>query len=164
MLSAALLLTGCASRTNEKQETELSSENCAIKLPKGWQDAQGGLNQNAVLEAADMDKKQYFIVIEEPKGETPVTLSDYMKLIQINVAENLDKIQMSAPEQTQIGGMDALQIKTSGTLSGTEVEYSIFVVDGGELFYQLVGWTQAGKTEDAAAVFSEIAASFQKTD
>lgn len=149
LLTVVLCLsTACgANGPGKGAEIKAADGTLQCKVPDGWQDVSGKLNNKASLEVADLKSDRYMIAIPELKYDldADLTLEGYSKIIVDNVLKTAKDAKIIGTEKTQVGGNDALLTKISASVENVKIMYWICCVEFPDKYTQILGWTLAGK-------------------
>ncbi|MDH5727960.1 MAG: hypothetical protein OEZ58_03155, partial [Gammaproteobacteria bacterium] len=114
-----LFISACANTPNKsKQNIILSDDGLSeISLQKNWR-KQHNLNQVASIQAADMQRELYLIVISEQVDPSRgISLTDYSCLTVSNIANNLEQAAITDQHELIIDGQKAIQTEVRGIIN-----------------------------------------------
>ncbi|HEY9645942.1 MAG TPA: hypothetical protein V6C88_06215 [Chroococcidiopsis sp.] len=114
-----------------------------ITVPEGWKEDRQ-LNDQAQLQAANLDKELYLIVLSEAKADLPtdMNLVRHSEITRSIVVENLSNAEVTGPTAvTRVGDYPAVQYEIRGTLKDINVLYVHTTVETGDRFNQILAWT-----------------------
>lgn len=149
-------------------ETVLSSTDNELELvvPEGWV-TQTELHNEAQIQAANLEKETYTIVLSEEKTTLPedLTLERHSELTRGLLVENLADPTVTGPtEVTEINGQPALQYEIVGSIGGIEVAYLHTTVETSDRFTQILAWTLPEQLEANKAELQTVTGSFRVAD
>lgn len=133
-----------------------------ITVPGHWseQDLQ---TPDASLQAGNLFREEYLVVIHEPKADfdPDFTIDDYAEVIGDIVSEGTENIDRGQVSTLEIQGLPARRYRLEGSVDGIRIVYLMTFVETADRFYQLMMWTLPSKEEAAFAHFEEAAANFR---
>lgn len=130
-----------------------------VKLPMHWRLLKN-LNDDAQLQAGNLAREEYLMVINELKSDFEGTLEEYGALVSDNLKDALKDAEMSGPEKITVNGVDALQYEVSGSINNVSIAYLLTAVEGPESFHQISEWTLKSKEGTAFPIFQEVLQTF----
>ncbi len=133
----------------------------SVKLPGNWK-LLDGLHEDAGLQAGNLRREEYFIVISETKEDFAGDLREYSDLTAGNMVSALTKGSGGAVRELSLDGMPALQRTISGVADNANVTYLQTVVESDTRFHQVLGWTLKSKESSALPVLREVVDSLKK--
>ncbi|GIP40916.1 hypothetical protein J31TS4_41960 [Paenibacillus sp. J31TS4] len=134
-----------------------------IELPSSWKQEET-LNEQAALQAADRTQEEFMIVLSENKALFPTgtSLQKYWALLQQGkLSEVVRHADLSEPEETSIGGREALQIEVKGEVDKVRIAYAYTLVATDTQFHQIIFWTTQPRMEERREAYRKAAASFR---
>lgn len=154
LLVPAFLFAGCGENTEQGKTAEIVSPDgsVACEAPAGWQNAEGQLNSEAVLEAANTETEEYLVVLTELRSDfdPDLNLQGYNKIVVDNILGAAQDTQVISEEKTEFNGNAAFLTKISAAVEDTEITYWIVTEEWPEHYVQAAAWTlteNADKTE-----------------
>jgi acyl carrier protein len=130
-----------------------------LEIPGNWKEMPE-LNEDAGIAAGNALREQYVVVIENPKSDYVGDFEDFDKLTTGMLTGNLEKAEISAPQDREIGGYPARHRRLAGTTENIRVVYQISSIETGDAFYQVLMWTIPSREAAALPVFREVIDSF----
>lgn len=129
-----------------------------MKVPASWSQ-HNNLNDVAVLQAADLQREAYAILIADPKRPFEGTSLGSFADTQIQTfVESVADARMRGPELVIIDGEEALQYEVEGTADNVEVVYLYTFMETPDRFLKAVTWSLAGnydRNEDTLTAVTE---------
>ncbi len=160
--AAGMLLGGCS----EAPPVVLASEDGQTHLTVyGGMAAVDGLNDQAAIQAANIKRGLYAMVISTAKADG-ATLGAMNEQVRANVRDSLIQPVVSASKPLKIGGMDAMQFTAAGRPpdASVQVSYLYTTVESAKGFHQVVAWTATEDFDRLRPVLDQITGSFQSAD
>ena len=118
------------------------------------------VNPGAAMAMASISKRAWVAVIAERSPGT--TLEGYGEAI-FDPTGALGA-GMSPAKSGKVGDLDSLEAESRISLGGTPFRYRITLVQRGDFFYQVLGWSVEFSYEDARSDIESILASFRPVD
>ncbi|RMF21010.1 MAG: hypothetical protein D6756_13230 [Cyanobacteria bacterium J083] len=131
------------SQTNNGKVLVSSDGKNQINLPQGWSENKT-LNQVANIQAADVSRELYTIVISDPKAEVPnLNLQSHSQTTQKNVLNALKNPTVTPTKVNTVNGNPAIQYQIRGVHAqiGIPVIYLHTTVETPNNFHQIVSWS-----------------------
>lgn len=116
---------------------------CKITVPGDWKIMEE-LNAEASIQAGNMGKDAYAIVLSEDKSDFfAVDLASVAELASTAIEGALLSPERKTTDVVRVGGRKAVQYQISGALPDTRVRivYLHTIVQGHRAFYQILTWT-----------------------
>lgn len=160
--AAGMLAAGCS----QSAPVTLASEDGQTHLTVyGGMVAATGLNDQASIQAANVQRGLYAMVISSPKPDG-VTLADFDEQVRTNVRRSLISSTSSATKPIKISGMDAMQFTAVGRPPDATqtVAYLVTTVESAKGFHQVMAWTLASDFERLRPILEQVINSFQSAD
>ena len=133
-----------------------------ITLPSNWQ-MLSSLNENASLQAGNLLREEYLIVISEPKKDFDGSLTGYAKLTSSAILNSLEHGEISGAQELKINGMPAVRYTMSGRIDNLDVDYIHTSFEGSDYFHQVLGWTLKAKHDEAFPILLEAVSTFRES-
>jgi len=130
-----------------------------IKLPLHWRLLKN-LNDAAQLQAGNMAREEYLMVINELKSDFSGTLEEYAEIISENLKNGLAGATLTGPEKVTVNGLSGLQYKVMGTVNNVNIAYLLTTVESANSFHQVNEWTLQSKEDAVFPLFQEVLQSF----
>ncbi len=128
----------------------------------------GDLNDEASIQAANLFRELYVIVISEPKQDelSELTLAEFDDVVVSNMLGSLERANATSPKSVKIHGLDGLRRTIRGHMPGEKLDvgYVVTTVESADSFHQVIGWTLANRLDKYQATLERIADSFQSND
>lgn len=160
--------TGTQSLTATDEGQVLTDEALGIRiiLPERWSQTTG-LNDAAVLQAADSEQELYLVVV--PEGSEMLMqrdLRENAERYRTLLARRLAVHEGTSPTDVDlIGGDFASQAEIKGELQdGTPVIYLHTTVASGDYYYQIVAWAPPEQYETYRSELQSIVRTFREDD
>ena len=144
--------------------TVMTSTNGAaqITVPDDW-DAMTDLNDVAILQAANLAKEQYIIVIDDSKEDfADPDLAQYSDITSQLIIDGLGNSEVGTPTPSTINGNAALQKEIRGSIDNINVVYLHTSVETPTHFYQVLTWTLKSQFDKNRSVLQEVTNSFRE--
>ena len=138
--------------------TVMTSTNGAtqITVPDDW-DAMTDLNDVAIIQAANLAKEQYIIVIDDTKEDfADPNLAQYSDITAQLIVDGLNAPEVDAPTELTINGYPALQKEIRGSIDNINVVYLHTSVETPSHFYQVLTWTLKSRFDQNRSVLQEV--------
>ncbi len=135
-----------------------------ITVPEGWKEDRQ-LNDQAQLQAANLDKELYLIVLSEAKADLPtdMNLVRHSEITRSIVVENLSNAEVTGPTSvTRVGEYPAVQYEIRGTLKDINVLYVHTTVETGDRFNQILAWTLPDNYDSSKEELQRTISSFRE--
>lgn len=146
------------------QGTVMPSTNGAVQItvPDDW-DAMTDLNDVAIIQAANLAKEQYIIVIDDSKEDfAEPDLAQYSDITAQLIIEGLNGAEAGTPISSTINGNAALQKEIKGSIDNINVVYIHTSVETPSHFYQVLTWTLKSQFDKNRSVLQEVTNSFKE--
>ena len=150
------------SDASEKVKTLTSTDDiCSISVPEIWKEANLGA-PSAVLQVAKFDSNLFMLIINEAKDNFSdgTTLQDYYDTVISLVATQLINMEIGDPINTEINGMQAIQVDLHGEANKVKLSYLLTCVESEEYFHRVLCWSLQSNYDDNKETFMQIADSF----
>jgi heme/copper-type cytochrome/quinol oxidase subunit 2 len=134
---------------------------CRITIPAHWKPLKN-LNELAGIQAGNLLREEYLIIISERRQDFTGGLSDYAKIILDQMKSGVEGYEQGVPEATQINGRPALSCAVTGSVDKMRVVYQFTFVEGESCYHQIMGWTLASKASKAIEVIKQTSQTFQE--
>lgn len=144
--------------------TVMSSPDGAVQIitPDDW-DAMSDLNAVAIIQAANLVKEQYIIVIDDSKEEfEEPDLAQYSDVTSQLIVDGLVGTEVGTPTPLTINGNSALQKEIKGTIDDVNVAYLHTSIETDTHFYQLLAWTLTSQFDKNGPILKDVTNSFQE--
>ena len=144
--------------------TVMPSTNGAVQItvPDDW-DAMTDLNDVAIIQAANLAKEQYIIVIDESKEDfAEPDLAQYSDITAQLIIDGLSEAEVGTSTPLTINGNAALQKEIKGSIDNINVVYLHTSIETPSHFYQALTWTLKSKFEKNQSVLQEVTNSFKE--
>ena len=165
---SAILLTGCIfGGNNQKGNTAgrtISSEDSlfSITVPKGWtQVTDYSLNDEADLQAQNLLRNKYCVVLIENKEDLDYTFDEWVETVLGGYLDNLEDPKITARKDTIIDGQPAKQYDINIIDSKIKLTILVTYINGENNFAQIITWTLASKFKSSLEEFNAIASSIE---
>lgn len=136
----------------------------SITLPEEWQPLKG-LNTSAELQAGNLEKEEYLIIMTDLKEEDFAgTLAEHAKIIGESVVQKSKDGKITRTTPIKLNGLRAIQNEIQATINGTEIRYLQTDFEGKKGFYQILCWTTASRQHEAFSTFGQVIATFKETN
>lgn len=160
--AAGMLAAGCS----EPASVLLSSDDGQVHLTVyGGMEPAEGLNDQASIQAANLKRGLYAMVLSLPKddGATLITMDEQ---VRSNVQNSLINATVTASKSLKISGMDAMQFIAVGRPpdSTTTVTYLVTTVESAKGFHQVTAWAPSSEFDRVRATLEKVVESFQSAD
>lgn len=133
-----------------------------LTVPTDWS-SRTDLNDVAILQAANLAKEQYVIVIDDNKADfTNATLNDHSQITSQLIVDGLTSPQITQPVPVTINGYAALQREIHGSFDNINVVYLHTSIETPTRFYQVLTWTLKSKYAENRSIFEQVTQSFQE--
>ena len=135
-----------------------------ITVPEDWNET-NELNDVATIQAANFNKEQYVIVIEDSKEDfTDANLDDHSQITSQLIVDGLTAPNLTSPNPITINGYTALQREIQGSFENINVVYLHTSIETPTHFYQIVTWSLKSRFEENRSVFEQVTQSFQEVN
>ena len=135
-----------------------------ITVPEDWNET-NELNDVATIQAANFNKEQYVIVIEDSKEDfTDANLDDHSQITSQLIVDGLTAPNLTSPNSITINGYTALQREIQGSFENINVVYLHTSIETPTHFYQIVTWSLKSRFEENRSVFEQVTQSFQEVN
>lgn len=133
-----------------------------ITTPDDW-NAMSDLNDVAIIQAANLVKEQYIIVIDDSKEDfAEPDLAQYSDVTSQLIVDGLAGAEVAAPTPLSINGNSALQKEIQGTIGDVNVAYLHTSIETDTHFYQLLSWTLKSRFDKNGPILKDVTNSFQE--
>lgn len=164
MIGCSLNQTG-VKMTGEKQTGKVLKSmdgQSQIVLPGGWKEYRK-LNDAAELQAANLGKNLYIIVLTENKDDFDrITLKQHSALTRDSLEKSLTSPEVIGPKKLSIHGQTAIQFEIRGQLDKTKICYLHTTVETDKNFYQVLAWTSKSGFEKNREELQQVIHSFRE--
>jgi acyl carrier protein len=159
--AAATSLVKAAKTATDKKKTIASKDGrYRVEVPAAWREMPE-LHEEADIEAGNVLREQYLLVLENPKSDFEGTLAEFDDLVVGQMEGNLERAAISEPEPLTIDGRPALQRELTATVDKVRITYLMASIETDAAFYQVLTWTTPSRQAAALPVFREVIASFR---
>jgi hypothetical protein len=120
------------------------------------------MNDNTSLALGSDSDGQYVMVINESKDDFAdgFTMKEYLDVIRQQMNGKIEGAEWSSDYESSIGDYPAIYTEVSGTISGVELYYFIYIVETANSFNQVIGWTSADKADENADAIAAVMDTF----
>jgi hypothetical protein len=133
-----------------------------IVLPSGWKEYRK-LNDAAELQAANLGKNLYIVVLTENKDDFDhITLKQHSALTRDGLQKSLISPEMIGPKRLNIHGQTAIQFEIRGQLDNTKITYLHTTVETAKNFYQILAWTSKSGFQKNKEELQQVIQSFRE--
>jgi hypothetical protein len=151
--------------TDEKQTgTVLKSIDgqTQIVLPGGWK-AYRKLNDAAELQAANLGKNLYILVLTESKDDFDrISLKQHSAITRDSLLKSLTAPEVMGPKELTVSGYPALQFEIRGQIDNTKICYLHTTVETAQNFHQILAWTSKSGFEKNKMELQQVINSFRE--
>lgn len=147
----------------EDDSLPASDDSFSVRLPDDWQQCEG-LNPQALLQAGDLQRHRYLVVLKQPAGELPraLALSDYCAAQLQQCIEKVREGRLcSEPQPLLEARLPAYAGEMIALVGEVEIQYLVASLQSDDCFYTLFLWCERGEFEGQRESFSEIVAGFR---
>ncbi len=131
-----------------------------IILPGGWKEHRK-LNDTAELQAANLAKNLYVVVLTESKEDFDnITLEEHSAITRDRLLESLTAYEVNGPVNLNVKGNPAVQFEIRGQAKNYNVVYLHTTVETAKNFYQILAWTSKSGFERSRAELERVIDSF----
>ena len=133
-----------------------------FRVPASWSE-QSDLNPAAALQAADLDREAYGVVIEDPRE--PFKAMDLGKFADTEMQKLVTRVglaNLAGPKLVEVDGNQAVQYRIRGLYNEVEVVYLYTFVETPDRFLKVVTWSLADKFEDNRPILEEVTTSVRQ--
>lgn len=145
--------------TNDSELTKTiksSDELFTIKIPAGWQQLTGKLNDEAIIEAGSLLENSYIAILAEPKADFTITLAEYNNLVLENTKTMASLEIITNSENATIGNYPSLYSKFYADVNGVNVAYFWNNVETNNYYIQILTWTTKSNADNAEQLLKDI--------
>ncbi len=156
--------TQTAPTAPQPQGTVLTSADgrTQITVPEDWS-SMTDLNAVASIQAANLNKEQYVIVIEDSKQDFSDASLDYHSEVTSQlIVDGLTAPEADAPVPMTVNGHAALQKEIRGSFDNINVIYLHTSIETPTHFYQVLTWSLKSRFEENRSIFEQVTQSFQE--
>lgn len=132
---------------------------CQLTIPKHWE-ILTDLNNSASLQAGNLSREEYLIVISDAKVDFVGSLEEHSQVTSKNLTSTLADATSSDVSELEINGYKALQNTVSGAIDHTNIIYLKTNIEGDKAYYQILTWTLPSKKAEAFKVFQDVLETF----
>jgi hypothetical protein len=166
LIILSLALFGCkdAGKTESAKETPeykiIKKVDIQMEVPTGMVE-KDNLNEFAILQYADKEKRRYLIVLSDEKsmltdmmsaGDSTETSVPDINMYTSMIADMMNPTGFEVLDSLDVNGHKALMATFSGETEGKQVQYRLGIIEGPDAFYQIMFWTP----EDKRSGFDEF--------
>lgn len=139
-----------------------ADNNLEISLPKGFKE-EIVLSEDADIQASNMAKEDYFILLSELKEDfgADISLKEYYDLISDNMVGAVQNPQQTEPQEVSINGNRGLQYELTGEIDSIKIAYIITLVESDDRFSQLIFWTVQSMMDKKRDVYQQSTNTFK---
>lgn len=121
------------------------------------------LNEQAIIQIANMAQDKYLIIIEESKIDfaDDTTILDYASLVLEGMEETAENVSVSELTDLTINNNPALQYYFHGEVDKVKVSFNITVIETPEYFYQVLAWSLQSSFDEHKEEFRSIISTFK---
>ncbi|MCE9609450.1 MAG: hypothetical protein K8R23_04415 [Chthoniobacter sp.] len=133
----------------------------SIDTPGNWKTL-GNLNAIASIQAGNLLREEYAMVISEP-NPNGLKLDPFVEAV---VAQMVGKMDSGTPGETtkiSVNGLEARRVRIDCKSAKLKIVYQLTAIDDGENLHQVLCWTLATKEFTALPVLTRVADSFRVT-
>ncbi len=164
MIGCSLNQTGVKVASEKQAGTLLKSTDgqSQIILPGGWKEYRK-LNDAAELQAVNLGKNLYVVILTENKGDFDhITLKQHSALTRDGLLKSLASPEVKGPKKLSIHGHSAIQFEIRGQLDDTKIAYLHTTVETAKNFYQILSWTSKSGFEKNQDELQQVINSFRE--
>ncbi len=151
--------------TDEKQTPTILKSidgQSQIVLPSGWKEYRK-LNDAAELQAANLGKNLYILVLTESKDDfDQITLKQHSALTRNSLLKSLTAPEVTGPKKLTVSGYAAIQFEIRGQLDSTKICYLHTTVETAQNFHQILAWTSKSGFEKNKEELQQVVNSFRE--
>ncbi len=147
-------------------QTIIGTDNRAqLTVPGNWQ-KRTDLHDEAEIQAANLFKEQYVIVMSESKIDfsDDLTLKDFTDLIIGSTKKTINDVVITEVKTVKVNGYDANQFEITGTVDKVKARWLYTLIEAPNNFHQIVTWSLQSKFEQNRETFMEVINSFKELE
>lgn len=129
-----------------------------MKVPSDWEETKE-LNDDADLQASNLKKEMYAIVMIEPKEDLGegVDLQKYSELTYEPFIQNVANFkERKAPSEIDVNGNKALHYEYQGEVDDVKVIYLHRLLESPTHFVQIISWTLPSHWEENQSTLEKV--------
>ncbi len=133
-----------------------------FKVPSSWS-KKTDLNQAASLQAADLDREAYGVVIEDPRE--PFKNMDLGKFADTEMQKLVSRrglVNLTGPKLVQVDNKQAVQYQIKGLFDEIELVYLYTFIETPDRFLKVITWSLADKFDKNKPVLEEVTTSVRQ--
>jgi hypothetical protein len=133
-----------------------------FKVPSSWS-KQTDLNQAAALQAGDLDREAYGVVIEDPRE--PFKNMDLGKFADTEMQKLVTRrglVNLTGPKLVQVDGNQAVQYQIKGSFDEIELVYLYTFIETPDRFLKVITWSLADKFDQNKPVLEDVTTSVRQ--
>lgn len=133
-----------------------------FKVPSSWS-KQTDLNQAAALQAGDLDREAYGVVIEDPRE--PFKNMDLGKFADTEMQKLVSRrelVNLTGPKLVQVDDNQAVQYQIKGLFDEIELVYLYTFIETPDRFLKVITWSLADKFDKNKPVLEEVTTSVRQ--
>ncbi|MGI0116149.1 NINE protein [Zooshikella sp. RANM57] len=135
----------------------------SVTVPSHWNVIEK-LNEEAVLQVAQLRDENYLIVLAESKMdfETSVSVQEYGELVSNIILSSLEQSELIAgPMSLEVNGHPAVSYEVVGRTQRVNIYYYLVVAQSDEEYFQLVSWTLKSRMNRNKPTLQQVIKSFK---
>ncbi|MBU2711364.1 NINE protein [Zooshikella harenae] len=135
----------------------------SVTVPSRWNVIKQ-LNEEAVLQAAQLRDENYLIVLAESKidFEESISVREYGELVSNIILSSLEQSELIAgPTSLEVNGQPALSYEIVGRTQRVNIYYYLVVAQNDEEYFQLVSWTLKSRMNRNKPTLQQVIKSFK---
>ena len=133
-----------------------------VTTPADWEEIV--LNDAADIQAGNLQKEQYFILISEAKADLyGWNLKKHSYVTLGNLVAGLNDPQIKGPIEMEINEQPAIQYEIEGSTSGLRIVYLHTTVESDSAYNQLLAWTLRSKYSENKSLLKDVINTFTQT-
>lgn len=147
-----------------KADKTFTSEDGSLQLVASddWK-TNNTLNEQAMLQIANLAKDKYLIIIDESKIDFAdnTTISDYASLVIEGLEGTAENVSVSEPTEVTINNNPALQYEFHGEVDKVKISFNVTVIKTPDSFYQVLAWSLQSSFDEHKEEFKSIISTFK---
>lgn len=133
----------------------------SMETPENWK-LLANLHEEAGLQAGNLFREEYLIVLTEAKEDFGGGIVDFADLTAGNMVDSLADAKVSEVREFELDGMPAVQRKISGTVDLVKIVYLHTALESDTRYHQVLAWTVKSKESSAIPVFEDAVKTIRK--
>jgi hypothetical protein len=162
ILFLGIVLAACQATTYERQEFAGIFK---LNLPSYLSPIEG-MHPDAVVQMGNPYRHIYLLVRYDSLPASSLGESETVPSLEDYYIETFQRLLPGEPvpyyDSLQVGGLNGLRVRVDSHHEGTDVTYDLSLLQGEQLLYQILSWTETDEMEQFEADQNTIVESFQE--